>query len=236
MKILIFICIILLFANMYLIYENISLNSRLESNKEENEALMVYLNNLQDKIKQFESNSNQRFDIPKTIKIRELLENYLRDYNNQQYHPDLSVSTEELRNDLHDYQLKQRFIPNVIPIVDRFEISQYFSDNHKGIDLAAPLGTEVVATAAGVIKSVYEDKYFGNVVIIDHLNHYISFYAHLAKTFFEPGIFVEKRQTIGLVGSSGFSPAPHLHFEIIYRGDNTDPMNLANYIDYNTKE
>jgi len=196
---------------------------------QEIEALSNYLENMQEKILQYETERQEGTEIPKTLKIRELLDSYLKERNQQTETFDETISTEELRKDLEDFQLKSRFVPNITPLSDEFTLSQRFTAQHKALDLAAPLGSEIVATAAGVVKSVYEDKYFGHVVVIDHLNHYLTFYAHLAKIFHQQGFFVEKGQTIGLVGSSGFSTHSHLHYEIIYRGENIDPETMADY-------
>jgi murein DD-endopeptidase MepM/ murein hydrolase activator NlpD len=94
--------------------------------------------------------------------------------------------------------------------------------------MAASLGAEIVAAGSGVVNSVYEDRYFGNVVVIDHLNSYLTFYGHMARVFHEPGYFVQKGEAIGLVGNTGFSTHPHLHFEVIFQGDNINPAELIN--------
>ncbi len=229
MKILLIICIILVSANIYLIFDNSAQRSRSVALEQENQALTVYIESLQDKIQQLEVSGESSIDISKDQKIRDLLDSYLQNRSQHQVGLEASITTEELRVDLEDYQQQQRFIPDIRPIVGEFAVSQKFSERHKGVDLASPLGTEVVATAAGVVKSAYEDRYFGNVIIIDHLNHYMTFYAHLAKFFHQEGFFVEKGQTIGLVGSSGFSQSPHLHYEIIHRGENIDPETATSY-------
>ena len=212
-----------------LLLDRSSFKGQLLKKNQEIEALSNYLSNVQEKIREYEEERVEEAEIPKTIKIRELLDSYLRDRDQKADLFDTSISTEELRRDLEDYQMKNRFIPNIIPLRGEYTISQGYSQRHKALDLASPLGTEVTAAAAGVVKSVYEDRYFGHVVVIDHLNHYLTFYAHLAKVFPQQGLFVEKGQAIGLVGSSGFSTHSHLHYEIIYRGDNIDPKSVADF-------
>jgi murein DD-endopeptidase MepM/ murein hydrolase activator NlpD len=64
--------------------------------------------------------------------------------------------------------------------------------------------------------------------MIDHLNEYATLYAHLATTFFEGKSTVEKGETIALVGNTGNSSAPHLHYEIMLEGNNVNP---EEYID-----
>jgi murein DD-endopeptidase MepM/ murein hydrolase activator NlpD len=84
----------------------------------------------------------------------------------------------------------------------------------------------VKAAASGVVSNVYEDKYFGKTVELKHLNGFVSRYAHLAKILVVPKRFVEKGETIALVGNTGNSSAPHLHFQIIHEGVSVDPDSL----------
>jgi murein DD-endopeptidase MepM/ murein hydrolase activator NlpD len=126
------------------------------------------------------------------------------------------------------YSDQRRFLPDIVPIKGDFAISQRYSEEHPALDLAAPKGTEVVAVAAGEILSVYYDDIYGNVIMIDHLNEYATLYAHLATTFFEGKSTVEKGETIALVGNTGNSSAPHLHYEIMLEGNNVNP---EEYID-----
>ncbi len=131
-----------------------------------------------------------------------------------------------------DYSAAEIFLDaidtDLIPVQGNFALSQKFSEKHKAVDFAAPTGTEVVASAAGEILSVYYDKYFGNVMIVDHLNEYATLYAHLATSIYEAKTFVEKGETIALVGNTGNSTAPHLHFEILVNGENIDPEKILN--------
>ena len=121
------------------------------------------------------------------------------------------------------YDEQRRFLPDIIPVKGDYAISQRFSEKHSALDFAAPTGSEVVAVAAGEILSVYYDEIYGNVIMIDHFNEYTTLYAHLATTFFESNNTVEKGETIALVGNTGNSSAPHLHFEIMFDGSNVDP-------------
>lgn len=227
-KISIIICILLLMVLIYLIMLNQNYAYRISKQYQEIEALTNYTERLQEVLKDYQT-EKEEVEIPKTLKIRELLDSYLSERSQQQLLPDNAISTEELRQDLSDFQLKQRFIPNIVPIKGSYVVSKKFSANHKAVDFASSLGIEVVASASGVVKSVYEDKYFGNVIVIDHLNHYVTFYAHLTRIFPQQGFFVEKGETIGLVGSSGFSTNPHLHYEVLLRGNNIDPAELTNF-------
>lgn len=98
---------------------------------------------------------------------------------------------------------------------------------HNGIDIKAKLGTDVMATAGGkVIKAGWEDKGYGNLIVIDHGDNYQSLYAHLNDVNVKIGDLISKGQVIGHVGSSGLSTGPHLHFEISLKGDKVNPTTL----------
>ena len=94
---------------------------------------------------------------------------------------------------------------------------------HAGIDLAAPVGTEVYACKSGSVKSVAYSEIYGNYIIILHGKNTTSLYAHLSKTLVKPGQTVKTGQTIGLVGTTGASTGPHLHFEVRENGTPSDP-------------
>ncbi len=95
---------------------------------------------------------------------------------------------------------------------------------HPGIDFAAPYGTPIYATADGVVKkSVYESGY-GNHVVLDHGYGYRTLYAHMAKYIVKKGDKVKRGQCIGYVGSTGFSTAPHVHYEVIYNREQVNPV------------
>jgi murein DD-endopeptidase MepM/ murein hydrolase activator NlpD len=118
---------------------------------------------------------------------------------------------------------KTRFIPDILPLKAELAISQDFSESHPGIDLVAPHGTEVIASAAGKVQFSGFDEYFGNLVILDHFNGYYTYYAHLFELRKKPGDFAEKKEIIGKLGTTGFSTGPHLHYSIEFNGDFIDP-------------
>jgi murein DD-endopeptidase MepM/ murein hydrolase activator NlpD len=94
---------------------------------------------------------------------------------------------------------------------------------HRGIDLAAPVGTPVYAVAAGTVIRASRDRTYGNVVVIDHHNGYKTLYAHNSKLLVKVGERVKPGQSIAKVGSTGHSTGPHLHFEIHRSGQRVDP-------------
>ncbi len=90
---------------------------------------------------------------------------------------------------------------------------------HKGIDIAAPIGTPIVAAADGKIVSAgWNSGGYGNLVKIKHFDGSISFYAHNSKIMVRNGQWVKQGQQIAKMGSTGFSTGPHLHFEIRVKG------------------
>ena len=97
---------------------------------------------------------------------------------------------------------------------------------HKGIDLAAPMGSSVYACKAGTVAIAGVDNVYGNYIILDHDNKTQSVYAHLSVIEVETGEKVNKGHIIGKVGSTGASTGPHLHFEIRVNGSAQDPRRL----------
>jgi len=97
---------------------------------------------------------------------------------------------------------------------------------HKGVDYAAPAGTPVIAAGDGVVVKRYVSSSYGKYIRVRHSNGFETAYAHLS-TFADNlivGSRVTRGQQIGAVGSSGRSTAPHLHYELIYRGTLIDPL------------
>jgi murein DD-endopeptidase MepM/ murein hydrolase activator NlpD len=97
---------------------------------------------------------------------------------------------------------------------------------HNGLDIIAPAGEPVFATADGLVKEVIKSrKGLGNVVVIDHGNGYMTRYAHLADVEAKKGRKVRKGTRLGYVGVSGNSFAPHLHYEVMRDTLVLDPVN-----------
>ena len=100
------------------------------------------------------------------------------------------------------------------------------SSFHKGIDIGAPTGAKIIASNGGkVVTSSYNANGYGNYVIIDHGGGKMTVYGHMSKRGVSVGQSVTKAQQIGLVGSTGRSTGPHLHFEIHINGTAANPMN-----------
>ncbi len=106
-------------------------------------------------------------------------------------------------------------------------ITQGYSSNNHGIDIGAPLGTEVVATKDGQVSHVGWHDIYGNMVIVDHGGGMQSVYAHLGGIDVKVGYPVIAGTRIGSCGSTGRSTGPHLHFEIRRNGATVDPTDYV---------
>mgnify|MGYP002781422740 FL=1 len=95
---------------------------------------------------------------------------------------------------------------------------------HKGVDIAAPKGTSIFASAEGrVIRAGYHPAGFGRFVEVRHPNGVTTLYAHMSRVDVSTGQRVDGGERVGLVGSTGFSTGPHLHFEVRRNGEALNP-------------
>lgn len=97
---------------------------------------------------------------------------------------------------------------------------------HMALDIAAPMGTPVIASDAGVVVYAgWDNTGYGYTVVIDHGNGFRTRYAHFSWYYPDYGVTVEAGEVIGKVGSTGYSSGPHLHFEILKWGARQNPYN-----------
>jgi len=129
-------------------------------------------------------------------------------------------------------------LPSIIP-VKNFNIAQTGASigmkvspflknfaNHDGLDIMAPLGTDVLATADGVVTQVQKNQRgFGNKIEITHADGYVTSYSHLNDIFVSKGQSIKQGSVIGRVGSTGMSFATHLHYSVFKDGKAVDPLN-----------
>ena len=94
---------------------------------------------------------------------------------------------------------------------------------HYGTDFAADEGTPVLAFADGTVLAAGEDEGYGNYVKLDHGDGFVTLYGHCSALLVSAGETVQKGQTIALVGSTGQSTGPHLHFELMHNGIYLNP-------------
>jgi murein DD-endopeptidase MepM/ murein hydrolase activator NlpD len=118
-------------------------------------------------------------------------------------------------------------IPTYLPVeglltID-FRRGDWYLPNHLGIDIAASRGSGVHAAADGVVIFANWTEHLGNLIILYHFNGFFTYYGHNQVLLKKENCFVKKGDTIALVGSSGRSTAPHLHFEIWKDGVPVDP-------------
>jgi murein DD-endopeptidase MepM/ murein hydrolase activator NlpD len=94
---------------------------------------------------------------------------------------------------------------------------------HKGVDISAPMGTPVRATADGVIVEAGMENGFGRLIVVEHGGGVQTYYAHLSRFYVQPGQEVRRGEMVGAVGSSGRVTAPHLHYEVHIGGVPVNP-------------
>ena len=130
-------------------------------------------------------------------------------------------------------------IPPIVPDPSKYTLSSpfgYRSDPfttdakmHTGVDLAMKVGNPVYATGDAVVETIEFDFFgYGNSVLLDHSFGYKTRYAHLNSVSVIEGMKVKRGDRIGDVGQSGRASGPHLHYEVIYKGERVNP---ANYFD-----
>ena len=118
-------------------------------------------------------------------------------------------------------------IPFIWP-ADNHWLSGYdYSETHPGIDVAAKEDDLIYAAASGKVMTInYSSVGYGNMVMIDHQNGYVTLYAHLNTILTNEGSYVLQGQPIGLSGSIGNSTGAHLHFEIRYQDGFVNPWDF----------
>ncbi len=95
---------------------------------------------------------------------------------------------------------------------------------HAGLDIANKPGTKIIATADGRVSFAGGKMYIGNMVIIDHGHGRITKYGHMKKILVHPGQKVKRGQVIGLIGNTGRSTGPHVHYEVRINGTPVNPL------------
>jgi len=164
--------------------------------------------------------------------------------------PDLSsmLSQLEQRVDLRESQLsalenlilarelKQEIHPEGRPVANGF-ISSYFGERsdpfdgreafHKGVDFAATQGSNVTAVAAGVVTWAGERSGYGKLIEINHGDGFVTRYAHNERTLVTVGQTVKRGEPVALMGSTGRSTGPHVHFEVLRNGRQVDPLSFV---------
>jgi murein DD-endopeptidase MepM/ murein hydrolase activator NlpD len=98
---------------------------------------------------------------------------------------------------------------------------------HRGVDIAAPAGTPILATAAGTVRFAGEGpRGYGLMVDVDHGFGIVSRFAHASRLLVRAGQHVEAGHRIALVGATGLATGPHLHYEVLVHGQRVDPASI----------
>ncbi len=149
-----------------------------------------------------------------------------------------SAQFSELENVMMGRQLSAYIKPSGRPVREGY-ISSYFGERmdpfngeeafHRGIDFASEAGTDVLAVAAGIVTFAGPREGYGYLVEINHGNGYVTRYGHAARTLVSVGDEVERGQAVAIVGSTGRSTGPHVHFEVVKDGHQINPMTFVEH-------
>lgn len=143
------------------------------------------------------------------------------------------TSYSTLKNHLEQKFTNWRHIPSISPTTGRFSsafglrthpITGERNKMHAGIDISNSKWTPIFATADGVVNRVQHGDFFGNFVVIDHGNGFITKYGHMHQAMVKPGQFVKRYDFLGYMGNTGRSTGNHLHYEVHFNGKPQNPM------------
>jgi len=141
-----------------------------------------------------------------------------------------------LQNLIMTRELARQIVPAGRPIEAGYISSFYgqrtdpFDGNqatHRGLDFAGAAGTEVLAAADGIVSHTGLDGGYGRMIEITHGDGYVTRYAHNAKILVRPGQTVKRGEAIALMGSTGRSTGPHVHFEVLRNGKPMNPLSFV---------
>ena len=147
-------------------------------------------------------------------------------------------SLEELENELTEKEKMWAARPAIQPISNKnliqlhttyglrlHPILGYWRD-HKGLDFTAPEGSPIYATGEGIVEFANGATTYGNAVFLNHGYNFQTRYAHMTRYIVSPGQHILRGQVIGYVGNTGLSFGNHLHYEILFKGNQVNPINF----------
>ena len=156
-------------------------------------------------------------------------------------------SYDEVAQMAKEQEIRMENIPAIQPVMNkdlkrvasgygmRIDPVYHVRKFHQGMDFTAPTGTEIFATGNARVEFTGWKQGYGNTVILDHGYGYKTLYAHLYKSLVRKGQKVRRSDIIALVGNTGKSTGPHLHYEVRLNGKPVDPRNYYFY-DLSTEE
>lgn len=220
-----------------------SLNNEIKEIRKDKEVQLSLLGEKEDKLQT--QNKLYSMQINSKVKDIEELSSQL-----DQLHSIIGIEKDDTKEEITEKTLKAidsekknytlRVIPSGEPL-EGIKISSSFGYRinpvthkkqfHRGIDISSPRKTPIRATADGIVEFVQSRNIgdYGRVIKIIHNYGFKTIYAHMFKTYLKAGDIVKKGQIIGLVGSSGRSTAPHLHYEVKYANNVLNPKNFMNW-------
>jgi murein DD-endopeptidase MepM/ murein hydrolase activator NlpD len=145
-------------------------------------------------------------------------------------------SFDSLRVIASEQQDRLMHIPSIMPVAESslrkmasgygYRVDPVYGSGkfHEGMDFSAPIGTPVYATGDGKVTDAGWNQGYGNSIDINHGYDYLTRYAHLSKIMVKKGQDIKRGDLIGLVGNTGKSTGPHLHYEVRFKGTPQNPV------------
>lgn len=152
-----------------------------------------------------------------------------------------TCSYDEILELAKNQELKMENIPAIQPVLNKdlkhmasgfgWRVDPVYNIRrfHEGMDFSAPVGTDIFATGNGTVVYSGWRQGYGETVVIDHGFNYATLYAHCSKRFVRVGQKVKRGEVIALVGNTGKSTGPHVHYEVHYNDRPVDPRNFYFY-------
>lgn len=211
--------------NIYRVYEVADLN---------NADVKAYANSIEEAEEMVASLKEKYRDIEPNLVINPIYIDNADEVNEET----IKIAKQEMEDELQEKLEKHQeevsrtvngvylaYTPVVGRISSRFGANESIRDHtHKGLDIAAPGGTTIIATASGKVTFAGWSSGYGYLVKIDHGNGVETYYGHCSKLYVSTGEQVSAGQKIAAVGSTGNSTGNHLHFEIRLNGAQVNPQ------------
>lgn len=242
-----------------LIREKEALNAQLENLNRQVDQMQIVMTDLQQRDDNLYRVLFGAEPIPLSIRqgTKRKIEYYeqLSRMTNKQLSADLALKVDILEKEIYvqaksydevldmakNQEIRMENIPAIQPVMNkdlkrvasgygmRIDPVYHVRKFHQGMDFTAPTGTEVFATGNAKVKFAGWKQGYGNTVILDHGYGYETLYAHLYKALVRKGQKVRRSDIIALVGNTGKSTGPHLHYEVRLNGKPVDPRNYYFY-------